>query len=724
MPLNFPDNPVDNQVYSPTPQKAWVYNASQGTWLASNVSSQGTKVTVQDAAPLNSDQCDLWFNSETGSLNVNYDDTTSEQWVNISSSGIIESEDVINDNTMLTASESTLATSSSIKAYVDDIVRATVSLDDIKMFNFRSNGDVSKGYMESGDIDTFYRGSLPVSFDSDVKFVELKYTSAIANVPSDAEDGVNGTVYIDWENKKIKQSSVKKDGGNPHQSHWYESTGAESNGVIMFNSSEGTTGTPEGTSHLEGIVIDWDSRQITGLPHYVRDSGGGVSYKYDWQYIFRDLTNSGSFGSAGGGGGGSSLLKYGEMSIGRVGGQTNASIPTVGDFTAVADDTQDGDTNDDTFVCTFNTPLDNNNYNVIFETVSNGNVDVDNTLRYPVLVDKTSTGFVFNVEFAGVGAMQADGDIQINVRVESNEVGAGISADKEYVGITGTSGATAITQTAQFGQSVNGTYTYQVNDLQGPGVNTSKIRGLYIRCKGTTVNGTSILTATLPDDITLLRPFFQTSELNNVTGSDVIELIKFLPINKNQSSFKLKIDTVVGGDIEYEIIGAEQITATVGSSSSSSSSVAPSIIIKYADNSSLGGGSASTWEIDPVVDIAVDGVAGVSVSSDNKVVSLPNGTYRYAFIYTSTNTTSTYRTQLSIRAGARQLLTSNSWSYSGNASEQGTINVTSGGIVFEGMRYNAMANVYGAYLMLIPTADFTNQVSIEAARPELLGKIQ
>ena len=153
-------------------------------------------------------------------------------------------------------------------------------------------------------------------------------------------------------------------------------------------------------------------------------------------------------------------------------------------------------------------------------------------------------------------------------------------------------------------------------------------------------------------------------------------------------------------------------------------SVAPSIIIKYADNASLGGGSASTWEIDPVVDIAVDGVAGVSVSPDNLTVILPDGTYRYAFIYTSTNTTSSYRTQLSIRAGARQLLTSNSWSYSGDASEQGTINVTSGGIVFEGMRYDAFANVYGAYLMLIPTADFTNQVSIEAARPELLSKIQ
>jgi hypothetical protein len=444
----------------------------------------------------------------------------------------------------------------------------TITLDDVQMFNFRSKVGVSKGYMESNDILAIYRGSLPISFDPSVKFVELKYSSAIANVPSDAEDSVNGTIYIDWENKKIKQSSLKKDGGNSHQSHWYESVGAESNGEIMFNSSEGTTGTPEGTTQLEGIVIDWDSRQITGLPLYIRDSGGSVAYKYDWQYIFRDLTNSGSFGSAGNGGGGSgaafgtvwtsverdfgecaiggtsgginsqtttytndtgyylsinlttdgddgrhtvycvfgdvdyfapagvgnllgdeslivvdsyntgtsvaanfgsgsvivppgkkytffavqgnsggigvinfwelrgpagstdggagsSLIKYGEMSIGRIGNQTNDIIPTVGDFTTVADDTQDGNTNDDTFVCTFNTPLDNNNYNVVFEVVSNGVVDSDNTLRYPVLIDKTSTGFVFNVEHAGGDPSPTDSDHQINARIESNEVGLG-----------------------------------------------------------------------------------------------------------------------------------------------------------------------------------------------------------------------------------------------------------------------------------------------------------
>ena len=137
-----------------------------------------------------------------------------------------------------------------------------------------------------------------------------------------------------------------------------------------------------------------------------------------------------------GGGAGSSLIKYGEMSIGRIGNQTNDIIPTVGDFTTVADDTQDGDTNDDTFVCTFNTPLDNNNYNVVFEVVSNDRLDADNTLRYPVLIDKTSTGFVFNVEYAGSGASPTDSDHQINARIEST-----IPVPAQGIGVEPSSGA-------------------------------------------------------------------------------------------------------------------------------------------------------------------------------------------------------------------------------------------------------------------------------------------
>ena len=82
------------------------------------------------------------------------------------------------------------------------IGQSTISLDDIKMFNLRSKVGVSKGYIESNssvnDIQAAYRGSLPVSFDSDVKFVKLEYTSSLANpnaggMGSFAEDSTNGT---------------------------------------------------------------------------------------------------------------------------------------------------------------------------------------------------------------------------------------------------------------------------------------------------------------------------------------------------------------------------------------------------------------------------------------------------------------------------------------------------------------------------------------------------
>jgi hypothetical protein len=543
--------------------------------------------------------------------------------------------------------------------------------------------------MESGDILAAYRGSLPVSFDSDVKFVKLEYTSSLDFLDDSngypAEDSTNGIIFIDWENRKIKQSSLRKEGDAGHTQHWYESTGAESDGIIMFNTPD-----PVPSNSAEGIIINWSTRTITGLPAYNRTySLGGpnsdaVLPSHQHQYIFRDLTNSGSFGSgggattvdllkrefldspvliretvngqdfngttdlntlagvtvpswatrgiflgrssqsnintagnqllvnnqlylasftgggdgndnnsveftekltgssidyqiidngsdgavrlflvgfegyestaiAGGSSGGSSLLKYGTIDVGNSGSINGGSIPTTGDFTTI-DLGNDGANFYDIFECTFNSSLPNSNYNVVFELISNGSVNADNNMRYPIITAKTAAGFTFSIE-EGTTATQ---DLEINVRIESNEVGAGISADKEYVGITGTSGATAKNQTT------NGTYTYQVNDLQGTGVNTSKIRGLYIRCKGRVADGDAILTATLPDDITLLRPFFQTSESNTLNGHDFVELIKFLPINKNQTSFKLEIDTVAASGIEYDTIGAEQITSAVG----------------------------------------------------------------------------------------------------------------------------------------------------------------
>jgi len=176
------------------------------------------------------------------------------------------------------------------------------TLDDVKMVNFESNTALVKGYLESGDILTQHRGALPISFDSDVKFVELKYTSSIVlesgQAAQFAEDSVNGTVYIDWENKRLKQSSLRKEGDANHYQHWYESTVAESDGIIMFNTPD-----PTPANSAEGIIINWSNRQITGLPAYNRTYSNDVPdtapRSYEHQYIFKDLTRGGTGGITG-----------------------------------------------------------------------------------------------------------------------------------------------------------------------------------------------------------------------------------------------------------------------------------------------------------------------------------------------------------------------------------------------------------------------------------------
>lgn len=176
------------------------------------------------------------------------------------------------------------------------------TLDDVKMLNVRSNAVLVKGYLEEADISIEHRGTLPISYGPDVKFVEIKYTSSIVLEPSQpaqfAEDSVNGTVYIDWENKRLKQSSLRKEGDALHYQHWYESAGEESDGLIMFNTPDITPELDPGANSAEGIIINWSTRTITGLPAYNRTYSNGVIdtalRPYEHQYIFKDLSRGGS----------------------------------------------------------------------------------------------------------------------------------------------------------------------------------------------------------------------------------------------------------------------------------------------------------------------------------------------------------------------------------------------------------------------------------------------
>ena len=170
----------------------------------------------------------------------------------------------------------------------------------------------------------------------------------------------------------------------------------------------------------------------------------------------------------------------------------------------------------------------------------------------------STTGSNFKVPDYSLSTLYGVDSDPHNAQVYKVGADVNLGGDKAYVSISGTGGATSIAQNSP------GVYTYQISDLQGVGVDNSKIRGLYIRCKGR-FSGTGSSTrieATLPNDTNTLRPFYLTSETPsppvNVSGHFWTETVKFLPINKNQTSFKLEI---FGSAAEYEILGAEQFNS-------------------------------------------------------------------------------------------------------------------------------------------------------------------
>jgi hypothetical protein len=83
MALDFPANPVDGQIYN-----SYIYNGSVGAWKAREESAAVT--ITSPIAPATANPGDLWFNSSIGILFAYYSDGSSEQWVEVVSSGILD----------------------------------------------------------------------------------------------------------------------------------------------------------------------------------------------------------------------------------------------------------------------------------------------------------------------------------------------------------------------------------------------------------------------------------------------------------------------------------------------------------------------------------------------------------------------------------------------------------------------------------------------------------
>lgn len=82
--LDFPSSPTDGQTYTAN-GNTWTYESATASWLATNAG--GASVTVDTTAPLSPSLGDLWWDSTNGVLRVYYNDGTSSQWVDASTSG-------------------------------------------------------------------------------------------------------------------------------------------------------------------------------------------------------------------------------------------------------------------------------------------------------------------------------------------------------------------------------------------------------------------------------------------------------------------------------------------------------------------------------------------------------------------------------------------------------------------------------------------------------------
>jgi hypothetical protein len=76
MALNFPDTPADGTVF-----QNWTWSAATGAWLPS--STVGSGIIVSDTPPASPTAGALWWESDTGTLYVYYNDGSSSQWVQV-----------------------------------------------------------------------------------------------------------------------------------------------------------------------------------------------------------------------------------------------------------------------------------------------------------------------------------------------------------------------------------------------------------------------------------------------------------------------------------------------------------------------------------------------------------------------------------------------------------------------------------------------------------------
>ncbi len=122
-----------------------------------------------------------------------------------------------------------------------------------------------------------------------------------------------------------------------------------------------------------------------------------------------------------------------------------------------------------------------------------------------------------------------------------------LNTDLQYKPLTG--------GTVALRQSVDGNYTYNINNFQGNALQASQIRGLHIHCSAVSAQPSSIL-ATMPNG-SKYTICLTTGDGRSTTGQAA--LMAFMPIDAGQSSLEIEIRTTsfdTTANVSFQIVGA------------------------------------------------------------------------------------------------------------------------------------------------------------------------
>jgi hypothetical protein len=245
-----------------------LYVRSGGVWVQSSGAGGGASVTVSDDVPADPESGDMWYESDTGSLYVYYEDGSSNQWVEVGGAGVVGMTTSADPPSNATNGDLWFDTDTA-KTYVyyDDGTTtqwveigaaATIASGNDGYIQFASSGAFSSSASVTFDVDTSN-----LNVDGTVTASTAVVTGTSSGVPTAALP--DGAIIVDTANDV---TYIRSNGA------WVESSGGASVTVSDSPPSSPEEGDLWYKSDVGTTLVYYDSAwiEITG-------SGSSSAYK-------------------------------------------------------------------------------------------------------------------------------------------------------------------------------------------------------------------------------------------------------------------------------------------------------------------------------------------------------------------------------------------------------------------------------------------------------------